>query len=103
MEHIRLGAVAQLADAEAALETASLREGVTSMELQGLRDQVMNLHEYQDGIIPTDERVLASIADAGEPKLYYEQLSTAAKIEFWAARWDDDIFMWEFQGVLHFK
>ena len=53
-DHIRQGAVAQLAEAEEALDTASRQTDYSTTALQGLRDQVRNLQQYQEGLHPTE-------------------------------------------------
>ena len=57
-DHIRQGAVAQLDEAEEALDTASRQTDYSTTALQGLRDQVRNLQQYQEGLHPTEPRSL---------------------------------------------
>ena len=52
-DHIRQGAVAQLAEAEEALDTASRQTDYSTTALQGLRDQVRSLQQYQEGLHAT--------------------------------------------------
>ncbi|KAI4608598.1 hypothetical protein J4E83_009034 [Alternaria metachromatica] len=60
-DHIRRGAVAQLAEAEESLDTASRQTDFSTTALRGLRDQVRNLQQYQE------EKEITSSPDSKSP------------------------------------
>jgi hypothetical protein len=102
----RLGTKQEIEDDEQTLETVSLTEGVTERELQVLRSRITFLEQFREGIQPSDVTQIHR-AEEGEPKQkYYAQMNAEERLEFLAQLWNQDIFvsfLWEFQGVLHFK
>jgi hypothetical protein len=105
-EHIRLGAVQEIEDAEQALENASLTKGVTERELQVLRSRLTFLEQFREGLQPTNLANAARVEDVEAEERYYAQLNREERDTFLEGLWNEDIFvsfLWEFQGVLHFK
>jgi hypothetical protein len=105
-DHIRLGAQQRIADAEQALENASLTKGVTERELQVLRSRLTFLEQFREGLQPTNLANAARIEDVEAEERYYAQLNREERDTFLEGLWNEDVFvsfLWQFQGVLHFK
>jgi hypothetical protein len=105
-EHVLLGAQQQIADAQDTLDKASLTKGITDRELSEHRSRVTFLEQYRAGMRPTNTANPAQIQEVEEEELYYSQMDVDERIVFLEGLWNDDVFvsfMWEFQGVLHYK
>jgi hypothetical protein len=105
-EHIRLGAVQEIEDAEQALENASLTKGVTERELQVLRSRLTFLEQFREGLQPTNLANAARIENVEAEERYYAKLNREERDTFLEGLWNEDVFvsfLWKFQGVLHFK
>ena len=90
----------------AELDDAINKGESTQTELQAMQDRIQNLMEYQGGLTTTNDGPCRNLAEVPAAEPYYAQIAKNDKCTFWEARWNQDVFvsfLWEFQGVMHYK